>query len=887
MQFDDKARKPSTTILNRPTFKSTTAKPKPKPEIVEPELDLENVPMIQGSFEVTKTDADLTQKKVKTSTLRPFTITNGAVRMKTKKTTIEKVKPLPKVPENLTANILKLENVTKPYHIERATTSRPSTTQSPTTTTAESTTRVTQQSRISTTTFAPTIETSSSMPAAHTKIIEKKVSSHVTPSAPPPPSSSTTASPQIDRADLNVDSDEMRPMEMNPMKVFPSPPVIDDQPWMPIQPSIEQLNYTVNDAKKKFPEPVSLNNQEVLGIQLLPRNKIRQPIAAAAPPPHIKKTKIPTMYQSYANPALSMYRTHEVERLGNNGMVQPYPIPVDLIGEQTNRNKPIDDLVLNKGEILTTDYRFKGSAPVTVTTTAASASKPTESTTVASMQSVGSAEDTGEEEFSVESSTVSSNETEKTGVESQSNDNSAQIGDIFLDLLQGTANSNSNESVVEESLPEVSKSDESDSKNGDEAPMLSRMDELDIPDDHTEALEALATAISTMETLSFKNIKDYIMATTKSLSKESSTEPSSTEAREQSTTPRKDSSQSIEHAMKFERISQPSPVESTTAASIPTATTPEPTLSSTTEAPVSTPSTTESALNDSEEEKRTASYVEIETVQYTPGAMSWDQPALFPVQSKWEYVDGSLAFPTKAPMRKVFNETLQAWIVENPSESHHNHDIRPADIMRNNNEPIKNISAIFDTLASKIGIATDSRPTRLPPSMSHFVPSIRFPVTDIESEEHVEDLRPIQSTTTTTTTTTAAPAPAPPTPSVPREDELPILLSDSTENFYSSSAETIVGQAEVEEVDPTQYEQMLLIDRVSSALRATSTAPSLITLMPVKSNSGIRSGAVINEKLAGSSRGFPSTAASAAAAFNKRIEDTSFVVRTNINVSSQ
>lgn len=859
MQFDDKARKPSTQILNRPNPKLTTAKPKPKPDIIEPELDLENVPMIQGSFEVTKTDADLTQKKVKTSTLRPFTITNGAVRMKTKKTTIEKVKPLPKVPENLTANILKLENVTIPYHIERTTTSRPSTTQSPSTTTAESTTRIETQTKASTTTFTPTIETTTTIAVVNAKVIEKMDTPKVTPSAPPPssPPSSTTSSPQIDRADMNVDSGESRPVHTNPLKVFPSAPIIDDQPWMPIQPSIEQLNYTVNDAKKKFPEPVSLNNHEVLGIQMLPRNKIRPPIAAVAPPPHIKKTKLPTVYQSYANPALSMYRTHEVERLGNNGMVQPYPIPVDLIGEQKNPSKQIDDLVLNKGEILTTDYHFKGSNPVAISTTAATTSKQTESPS--SAQSVESSEETAEEVVSVETSDASSNETEVTIDESPSND-SAQVHAILLDLLNDTTYLN--ESTADESLSAPSKSEETDLPVGDEAPMLSRMDELDLPDDHTEALEALATAISTMETLSFKNIKDYIMATTKSLSKETSTEPSSTEAREHSTTPRREVQQN-KQAMKSDRISKPAPIESSTPAS--------------STAQSSAPSTTQSTVDDSEDDARTASYVEIETVQYTP--MSWDQPALFPVQSKWEYVNGTLVYPQKAPMRKIFNETLQAWIVENPSETHHEHDIQPLENMRNNNEPIKNISAIFDTLASKIGIgiAADSRPTRLPPSMSHFVPSLKFPAAERPVEEI--DISTIQLTTTTTA------APVPPTPSMPREDELPVLLSEPTENFYSSSAETIIGEAEVEEVDPTQYEQMLLIDRVSSAQR-TSTAPSLITLMPVKSNSGIRSGAAINDKISGSSRGFPS-GPSAAAAFNKRIEDTSFVVRTNINVSSQ
>lgn len=128
LSFDEKYLKSTPIVSNKGFSRSNaSANSKTKPPIVEPEIDMDKVPIVQGSFEVTKTDADITHKKTnnfpKTSTLRPFTITNGSVRMKPKKTTIEKVKPLPKIPENLTANILKLENVTIPYNIDRTTTS--------------------------------------------------------------------------------------------------------------------------------------------------------------------------------------------------------------------------------------------------------------------------------------------------------------------------------------------------------------------------------------------------------------------------------------------------------------------------------------------------------------------------------------------------------------------------------------------------------------------------------------------------------------------------------------------------------------------------------------------------------------------------------------------
>lgn len=253
-------------------------------------------------------------------------------------------------------------------------------------------------------------------------------------------------------------------------------------------------------------------------------------------------------------------------------------------------------------------------------------------------------------------------------------------------------------------------------------------------------------------------------------------------------------------------------------------------------------------------EHSTTSYVEVETVQYNPSA-SWEQPSLFPFESKWEYVNGSQVYPSRTATRKVFNETLQAWIVESPSEpGHRAQPIKPPHHFDRINEPIKNISAIFDTLASRIDF--DQREsTRLPPSMSHFLPA------------HFPEMR--QPLTVQTASTVSTPA----------EEELPVLLARSTEESqYASSAETIVGQAEVEVVDPTQYEHMLLIDRVSAARRPSSTAPPLITLMPVKSNSGLRSAAP-----ASSSRGF----AAIPSPNKKQIENPSFVIRTNINVNSQ
>lgn len=850
MLFDDKSRKiPQSTIINKPSTKQTTTKPKQRTDIVEPEIDIENVPILQGSFEVTKTDADITQKKVRTSTLKPFTITNGSVRMKPKKTTIEKVHPLPKVPENLTANILKLENVTKAFHYERVTTNKP------TTTTEEMPITSTEAAIQSSSTASSTMVTkiyASSMPAFNPskdivnesfKVVAstETIPSIIMPSEPPP------NKPIVeDLSQLEKEVIEKRPASIS----FPSTIILDDQPWQPIQPSMNQMNYT-SDSKKKVQSAVSPSimntnfNDDSIGFKLLPRNK---------PQTNAIKTNRPPVYQSYNNPAL-MYGPQEVERLGN-GFIKPYPIPIDLIGDQTNTK--IDDLILNKGEVLASDKQAK-------TTTM--------KTPIIEITPVILDIDEDENgELKLNTDEVIEQSTNKTEIIKEDKVTGAAVGEILLDLLK-ESNVNLNESKPKENNDEV-------------LVMQSRHDEFELPQqkssnsnidadnvepvqetDHTEAIDALATVISSMETLSFKNIKDYIMATTKAFSQE----VISTSTEHEQTTPRREKPQ-IDSMVKSDRISLVAP---TSAPNMQTAGNLQKT--SETMAKITTTTPFSMSSDDSENEPATASYVEVETVQYTPGT-SW-HPSLFPVQSKWEYVNGSIVYPSKAPMRKVFNETLQAWIIENQIET--TERFPSIDLVRNTSEPLKNISAIFDTLASKLGI-NPKVSTKLPPFTPHFAAnknrneqSSTPPTNLLASTPPFKRLPPTPATLPSSSSSHAATV----------EGELPVLLNQQTESYYPTSAETSFGQAEVEEVDPTQYEQMLLIDRVSAALRPSSTAPSLVTLMPVKSNSGLRPGTVINEKIKSNARGFPPSAASTSFN-NRRFEDTSFVIRTNINVSS-
>lgn len=892
MVFDEKARKsPAPTLINRPTTRltTTTAKPKAKADIVEPDIDIESVPVLQGSFEVTKTDADITEKRVRTSTLKPFTITNGGVRMKPKKPTIEKVRPLAKVPENPTANILKLDNVTRAPQTNRITTIKvaapttqeqfaPTTIASPTTTTfTVPTTMPDMESRSnaqhsvsaakmpaassvawSTTESVFAVYSSPKEATAQTASIagDNGSPASVAATAPTPTAPPHTIARVTPLAGELYHEDDTPSSKEVPANAFPSQIVLDNQPWQPIQPNLKPINYSINDAKKKIngpaieaaPSPAppappappmvpSSYGQDGGAFQVLPRNKHRTPIATPMKP------KISNAYQGF-NPGL-MYGFHEVERLGN-GAPKPYPLPVDLIGDQLNYKKD-DSLVLNKGEILP----IERDSLISITSNASTPSLAANTTDTAI--------------------TLNLHETTEKAVRNKTDSIAdEQVGEILLDLLKDS-NVRINASAAAAAAHETIQSRTGDADISAEAPQQNDTKQSAEPevDDHTEALEEIATVLTSIETLSFKNIKDYIMATTKSMAKEAF---STTTERDQASARRGEKPQTqLDPMIKSDRIALPAPMVPVTRDQ-----------STSTAAATSPPPTTVAPYTDDvRTEPVTTAFVEVDTVEYTPGT-SWNA-ALFPVQSKWEYVNGSLVYPSPPPMRKIFNETLQAWIIENPAETT---DTLPIEYVKNNTDSLKNISAIFDTLASnlalnalaapKLTVTTATAPT--PKATSKPTTTTAQPTTAADMD--AAPRQPVQAT---------SPAPPPPS-STMADDELPILLNQNTESFYSSSAETFLGQAEVEEVDPTQYEQMLLIDRVSSALRSTSTVPPLITLMPVKSNSGIRHPAN-NDKWKNSGRGFPparsaGASSSSSSSSKRRFQDTSFIVRTNINVGS-
>lgn len=974
LSFDEKYLKSTPIVSNKGFSRSNaSANSKTKPPIVEPEIDMDKVPIVQGSFEVTKTDADITHKKSnnfpKTSTLRPFTITNGGVRMKPKKTTIEKVKPLPKIPENLTANILKLENVTIPYNIDRTTTSRYSsaeevakitTTTTTTTTTTPATmilismapTKAVHTLTTTTTTAAPPITTtpvpttttmttpSASIPPSTDNIrsrtapsvLSSSTSTTSTTTAP-----STTTSQPITHSTISIPLQTLPPTttaripvtntnnlvttgEVTPtdptlprldVNLFTSAPQLDNQPWHPINPTEPApINITKKSDLTEIPAHTNpfgknpLNNPDLIGFKLLPRNKIRPPVSP------LHKTKRPGYFQGYSHPAF-MYSTHEVERLGT-GPVKPYPLPVDKISEQPLPPKlqPMKEIILNRGEVLPNNFEFMKKRPdipimaaiITTTTTTTTMPPPPPTiiiTTTPSppppppLLSVAADADAAVEALDVMESTTTTTTTEK--IETTSTTSKAQKPEMENETEMSTelysANSSTDESessstesntqYLGDILLDLLGGDDSNLTNSeavDTEPILSRMDEMDLSNDGSSIGVDSPTANSaSQEILNFKNIKEYIMATTKMPERPFASEmvavataPNINERRAQTSTAIEaldDGEEDFQDLV----TAQPS-VEIDTQKSI------------------------ESETNT--DESQTSGYVEVETVQYTP-VSSWDQPSLFPVQTKWEFINGTLVQTDRAPMKKVFNDTLQAWIVENPQES--GERIEPERYIRHNSEEIKNISTIFDTLSSKLGIGP-SIPSKTPPftsfSQNKFREKIGTNGNQINMNNN-KDMYFINTPTTRIATSSAAAIQsqaAPTAPTIETTDgpfsPLPILLNPQTENYFSSSAENVFGQAEIEEIDPTQYEQMLLLDKVSSFSHRTSTMPSLVTLLPVKSNTGIRNGMPNiagemsnnnnnnNGFLPGSGRGFIQNTQS------QKLADTAVVVRTNINVSA-
>lgn len=213
-----------------------------------------------------------------------------------------------------------------------------------------------------------------------------------------------------------------------------------------------------------------------------------------------------------------------------------------------------------------------------------------------------------------------------------------------------------------------------------------------------------------------------------------------------------------------------------------------------------------------------------------------DDSNLFPSHSKWEFVNSSAPLNSGygVNMRKVFNKTLQAWVSEDveKTENFTLHDIKTR---INNASNIQDISLIFDTLASKLGI-TPTVSTKFPP-FSH------------NKLKHSQQRNETKVKLISTSTTTELPVLE---SSVKNFIELPLqqrepFIKPMSSFMDDGSAEIlgaaipVVGEAEVEVIDPLKYEELLKTSQFAESTPTTEASPhQLVTLLPVRSNSGIR-----------------------------------------------
>uniref|UniRef100_A0A1B0CYJ1 Uncharacterized protein n=1 Tax=Phlebotomus papatasi TaxID=29031 RepID=A0A1B0CYJ1_PHLPP len=693
-QFDERITKKSGVIektIHKFSSSTTRQTQSPKPTNSTPSV-------IQGSYEITKTEADLTYRKdYSTSTVGTTdTATSFTLKPIVNQATI-KVKSSSKKG----AAISTVEKVDKVENPVKTTTNTPVTV-TPVTST-ESTTSTTERVEIISETPSTTASSTESVSQLSTETANDGTSHEIVANNKNPP-----------KLDVSL---------------FTSSPVLDHEPWRPINPSTPPRK-PIEEA----PIAVKVDTTPPKDEVVLYRN--RGDILATE-----KTLPLPIYYQSYTNPSFSA-TTMGIERLGAAD-VKPYPLPVNkLYDEDVNPGG------LNQGEVI----RNSPGSAIKVTYDDYVPGDRFEHLGGGVIVKKAESTETPQNNSSSEVLDMSTSENEETTTSLGGIEEADQLGDILYDLLNTS-----------------------------------------------EERYGLGDGVSTTEKINFNNIREHVL----NMSRNSNQSENTTEYSSERTYTTSLQQQNVTTAT----------TEATTIADM------------------------------SAEGGTTSSYVEVETLNYTPA--SWDPPALFPIQTKWEFVNGSsVLVPETIPMKRIYNDTLQAWIVENSQQEQEPTRLQELTSKKHESGNIQNISAIFDTLASKLGI-TPNIASKVPPF--HISKKNRTRVsTTTESLKETTTMRvtttePISTTarstkastsrrTTKRTTTSTVASTTKDNPTTTTEADSPVILvRSSSETTPNLSAETISGMAEVEEVDPAVFEEIM---RRSS----TTKMPPLVTLLPARSN---------------------------------------------------
>lgn len=735
----------------KPKYSTTKSKNKDHMRpIQESDIDMENLPVIQGSFEITKTDADIAQKRSDsnlrptssistTSTLKPFFISPASIKIKSNE-------------KQSTANI-KLdshENILEKFLQHQLQQQSQSTVTAKIEKTNKKGETTVTKNKISTTTLKAPVKVDSSTSIT---TIASSSTSEV---------SSTSTFASIDRIDEGIYSDEFedpKDQEIPKLDVslFTSAPILEKSPWKPINPLPSQIkqNFAQSDVSStSTSSSITSTTEEDSSLSpvhrspfnppspietIMYRNKFVDPdnVRLASSENTNSSSKY---YQSFTNPKFSI-NDYVIERLGIAD-VRPYPLPVNKIDLQENfsetSNSTTDDSVKVKVDYDEDKFEHLGGGVI--------AKKPELSTkfmndtTVENLKEqnegeIDSEEEDGNEEL--ENEALDEKDSNMTVVDMLTTIfPPTKLGDLFLELLEADKNDTITNDFVNDKIESRISPDEEDSSEN---------------------------ITSSTEKLNFFNIKDYI----------------------------------VSHSRNKTNNSSNNGENKVTTVKVPTITSSD-----------------------------------IETAKYTPVT---SEIPLFPSISKWEFVNGTKPNASEFGItRKVYNETLQAVIVENSQNPINDMKIEE---LKSNKTNLQQLSSIFDTLAAKLGIKPDVS-SKAPPFSQHSQNKLknssrtRTPVT-----KNVTNATPT-STTTQKVTTVAD-----------QNDE--IIENSSTYRTLNSnkiirkenvetSSEAVVGQAEVEAIDPTQYDEMLSSIAAKPLQPTTQKTPALVTLLPVKSNSGIR-----------------------------------------------
>uniref|UniRef100_A0A182YFS9 Uncharacterized protein n=1 Tax=Anopheles stephensi TaxID=30069 RepID=A0A182YFS9_ANOST len=929
----------------------------------ESDIDMDNLPVIQGSFEITKTDADITQKRAGgggggggstdpagrvpavASTLKPFAVSPAQITVRgSEKTRVtESIKGTDEKPstggqgppgrfgqnpvggkskyETATAKIEKMDKHGATTKKIKTTSLKPSsgtggsgagrrsttangmvgrttttTTRSPTTTTTSTTTTTTT----TTTTMAPSLavrstsavsgkiptqvaSTTSRLTTLRYQVLASQGSSNE------PSSMSGSASvgawdeeddsdeeelpeesfaedhlpvvvdviglPSETDGDIKNDtlletifqaiindsipeefaSDRRRVGGLEPdsipkldVNLFTSAPILDKQPWHPINPNQQQQ--VKADQRTGLPARKKVS----LAEEILYRNRPSDIESVLA---YTENPNGQIYYQSYTNPSFGS-STLGIEPLGVSD-VRPYPLPVDKIHEEVIPDfKYLTPTAVDASEQLLNltldEQKFEHLGDGVIAKKPEQTSPPdgepittTEKLDTVTLQTPMSGS-SGESQSSDETST------EVYGYYSGPTEGLDSV------LSNGGTNGTHDDELVDVAMDLESRNSPDDSEQVTTTAGPAITTTMGVSELNEDGMEQLSTTMQSTTLSSSEEIhsaEDLLMSSTTTETMSSSSEEITASSAEVTLTP-----VHITHA--------------------------------------------------GQSKPPTATYVEVETLKYTPSTTlapptTNTLPELFPI-TKWEFVNGTRRTTAeKPPTKKVFNETLQALVVVNvqpdgttalPRTPPQN--IEDLKSNRPNATNLQNLSDIFDTLASKLGIQPEVS-SKMPPfsSLSKIKNQYRNSVnrtggTGTARPRTTTTVRPkrkktrptvtkIPSTSTVgyrpsavteqrvrvSSTTELYPETTPMARVIPTvindeiDDVVPVMLETSSE---LSSELAVVGQAEVEVIDPNRYEEMLnsmslAHGRLSVATTTPSPLPStLVTLLPVKSNSGIR-----------------------------------------------